>query len=159
MREIIQHVITILVRQLAILERQIRTVVNAVMPSLLDLPGVDPIVAGVLLAEAGDPRRFASPHHFASYCGAAPVERGSGQNRRQASQSRRKSSLKLGSPYSLYNGRGPPADGRRSIEEALRQITERWQDQALCSPASQDLYRSRDISSATADTSLCSCFL
>ena len=82
MREIIQHVITILVRQLAILERQIRTVVNAVMPSLLDLPGVGPIVAGVLLAEAGDARRFASPHHFASYCGAAPVERGSGENRR-----------------------------------------------------------------------------
>jgi len=81
-REIIQQVITTLVRQLAILERQIRTVVNAVMPSLLDLPGVGPIVAGVLLAEAGDARRFASPHHFASYCGAAPVERGSGENRR-----------------------------------------------------------------------------
>jgi transposase len=36
----------------------------------------------VLLAETGDPKRFASPHHFASYCGAAPMERGSGQNRR-----------------------------------------------------------------------------
>ena len=34
------------------------------MPSLLKLPGVGPIVAGVLLAETGDPRRFASPHHF-----------------------------------------------------------------------------------------------
>lgn len=52
------------------------------MPSLLDVLGVGPIVAGVLLAETGDPRRFASADHFASYCGAAPTERGSGQNRR-----------------------------------------------------------------------------
>jgi Transposase IS116/IS110/IS902 family/Phage capsid family len=52
------------------------------MPSLLQLPGVGPIVAGVSLPETRDPKRFASPHHFASYCGAAPVERGSGQNRR-----------------------------------------------------------------------------
>jgi transposase len=81
-REIIQQVITILLKQLAALEQQIRVVVSTVMPALLKLQGVGPIVAGVLLAETGDPRRFASPHHFASYCGAAPVERGSGQNRR-----------------------------------------------------------------------------
>jgi transposase len=71
-----------LLNQLAALEKQIRAAIYAVMPSLLELPGVGPIVAGVLLAETGDPKRFASPHHFASYCGAAPVERGSGQNRR-----------------------------------------------------------------------------
>ena len=81
-REIIQQVITVLLKQLAALEKQIRAAIHAVMPSLLKLPGVGPIVAGVLLAETGDPRRFASPHHFASYCGAAPVERGSGQNHR-----------------------------------------------------------------------------
>src|ERR1700751_3082999 len=52
------------------------------MPTLLKLPGVGPIVADVLLAETGDPQRFPSPDHFASYCGAAPVERGSGQNTR-----------------------------------------------------------------------------
>ncbi len=50
------------------------------MPGLLNAKGVGPIVAGVLLAEAGDPKRFASADHFASYCGAAPLERGSGQN-------------------------------------------------------------------------------
>jgi len=36
----------------------------------------------VAAAVKKNPKRFASPHHFASYCGAAPVERGSGQNRR-----------------------------------------------------------------------------
>lgn len=81
-REILQQVITTLIQQIAILEKQIRTVVHQIMPSLLDVLGVGPVVAGVLLAEAGDPRRFASAHHFASYCGVAPTERGSGQNRR-----------------------------------------------------------------------------
>ena len=79
-REVLQPVICTLVNQLKVLQRQIRLMVNDLMPSLLNVPGVGPIVAGVLLAEAGDPKRFASANHFASYCGAAPVERGSGQN-------------------------------------------------------------------------------
>lgn len=82
-REVLQQVITTLGKQLAFLEQQIRTAVDRAMSSLLDVSGVGPIVAGVLLAEAGDPRRFASADHFASDCGAAPVERGSGQNRRR----------------------------------------------------------------------------
>lgn len=52
------------------------------MPALLELSGVGAIVAGTLLAEVGDPQRFPTADHFASYCGAAPVERGSGQNSR-----------------------------------------------------------------------------
>jgi transposase len=78
-REILQQVMATLVRQLALLEKQIRKAVHQIMPSLWDIPGVGPIVAGVLLTETGDPRRFASADHFASYCGAAPTERGSGQ--------------------------------------------------------------------------------
>jgi transposase len=79
-REVLQPIICILVDQLKVLQRQIRLMVNNLMPDLLKVQGVGPIVAGVLLAEAGDPKRFASANHFASYCGAAPVERGSGQN-------------------------------------------------------------------------------
>jgi transposase len=71
-----------LVKQLRILKQQIETSVNKLMPRLWTVLGVGPILAGVLLAETGDPRRFATADHFASYCGAAPVERGSGQNRR-----------------------------------------------------------------------------
>src|SRR4030095_1881894 len=51
-------------------------------PGLLKIAGVGPVVAGVLLAETADPKRFPSADHFASYTGAAPVERGSGQNSR-----------------------------------------------------------------------------
>ena len=32
------------------------------------------VIAGTLLAEVGDPGRFPSEDHFASYCGAAPVK-------------------------------------------------------------------------------------
>ena len=81
-RNVIQQVIAVLLKQLAALEKQIQATIHVVMPSLLKLPGVGPIVAGVLLAETVDPKGFARPHHFASYRGAAPVERGSGQNRR-----------------------------------------------------------------------------
>lgn len=81
-REILKQVMCTLVSQLRKLKQHIQLLVNRLMPSLLEVPGVGPIVAGVLLAETGDARRFASSNHFASYCGAAPVERGSGQNRR-----------------------------------------------------------------------------
>ena len=79
-REVLQPVICTLVDQLKVLRRQIRLMVNNLMPGSLNDQGVGPVVAGVLLAEAGDPKRFASANHFASYCGAAPIERGSGQN-------------------------------------------------------------------------------
>lgn len=81
-REVLQQVIETLVRELKTLEHHIRVMVNKRMPSLLEIAGVGPVVAGVLLAETGDPKRFATVNHFASYCGAAPVERGSGQNTR-----------------------------------------------------------------------------
>ncbi len=51
-----------------------------IMPGLLEIAGVGPVVAGVLLSETADPKRFATAGHFPSYSGAAPVERGSGQN-------------------------------------------------------------------------------
>jgi transposase len=81
-REVLQRVLDTLARELKTLERRIRELVTKLMPCLLEVAGVGPIVAGVLLAETGDPKRFASADHFASYCGAAPVERGSGQNTR-----------------------------------------------------------------------------
>lgn len=52
------------------------------MPALLELPGIGATAAGTLLAEVGDPHRFPTADHFASYSGAAPVERGNGQNSR-----------------------------------------------------------------------------
>lgn len=81
-RAVLGEVIGTLIRQLSELEKQLRSIVRKIMPCLLELPGVGAIVGGALLAEVGDPRRFPSADHFASYCGAAPIERGSGQNSR-----------------------------------------------------------------------------
>lgn len=82
-REILEQIIQTLVAQLKELEKQLRRAVSARMPSLLDLPGVGTVVAGTVLAAVGDRQRFPSADHFANYCGAAPVERGSGQNTRR----------------------------------------------------------------------------
>jgi transposase len=81
-RAVLEEVIRTLILQLKELEKQLRSIVCTVMPALLELSGVGAIVAGTLLAEVGDPQRFPTADHFASYCGAAPVERGSGQNSR-----------------------------------------------------------------------------
>jgi transposase len=81
-RAVLEEVIYTLSSQLKALEKKLRSIVHTVMPALLELPGVGAIVAGTLLAEVGDPRRFPTADHFASYCGAAPIERGSGQNSR-----------------------------------------------------------------------------
>jgi transposase len=82
LKAILEQVIAVLVAQLKVLERQIRSLVERVMPQLLELRGVGVIVAGTLLAESGDFTRFAGQHSFAAYCGVAPIERGSGQNTR-----------------------------------------------------------------------------
>jgi transposase len=72
----------VLVEQLKVLERQIRSLVESVMPDLLELRGVGLIVTGTVLTEADDFTRMASQHAFAAYGGVTPVERGSGQNSR-----------------------------------------------------------------------------
>jgi len=81
-REILKQVIQTIASQLKELERRLHGLVTALKPHLLDLDGVGAVIAGTLLAEVGDVQRFPNEDHFASYCGAAPVERGSGQNSR-----------------------------------------------------------------------------
>jgi transposase len=60
------------------LKRELMASVKRIAPSLLEYRGVGPIVAATLLAEAGRIERFPNQHHFASYCGAAPIRWQSG---------------------------------------------------------------------------------
>jgi transposase len=46
--------------------------------TLLEVHGVGPIVAGLILAHVGDPTRFATRARFAAYNGTAPIEASSG---------------------------------------------------------------------------------
>ncbi len=50
--------------------------------TLTDIHGVGPVLAAKIVAHTGDVRRFPSRHHFASYCGTAPIEASSGDLRR-----------------------------------------------------------------------------
>ena len=80
-KESLERVVNTLKREVDTLERQIDQLVQSVAPGLLDLQGVGPVIAGLLLAEVGDIGRFKTQHHFASYCGAAPVPRESGASK------------------------------------------------------------------------------
>lgn len=56
--------------------------VGEVMPEVLEIQGVGKVLGATILSEVGDIERFRDQHGFASYCGAAPIERSSGQTRR-----------------------------------------------------------------------------
>ncbi len=81
-RSALTQVIHVLEEQLAELSEQMKTLVKTLAPALLELLGVGPVVASVILGEVGTIERFANEGQFASYCGAAPIERGSGKNSR-----------------------------------------------------------------------------
>ena len=64
------------------LEKQMKKHVEALLPELLEQQGIGVVLAGVILAETANPARFQTQDKFVSYCGAAPVMRGSGRNMR-----------------------------------------------------------------------------
>lgn len=68
--------------ELAAIKTRIRDAVDASGTTLIELHGVGPIVAGLILAHVGDPTRFATPERFASYNGTAPIEASSGPRKR-----------------------------------------------------------------------------
>jgi transposase len=59
-----------------------RVAVAASKTGLVDLTGIGPVVAALILGHTGDVARFASRHHFASYNGTAPIEASSGPKKR-----------------------------------------------------------------------------
>ena len=57
----------------------VKALVQASGSTLMDLPGVGPIVAARVLADVGDVARFADRNRFASWTGTAPIEASSGE--------------------------------------------------------------------------------
>jgi transposase len=68
--------------------KKLAAAVQASGTTLTAIFGVGPVVAAVVIGEAGDPARFAGRDHFAAYNGTAPVEVSSG-NRKVHRLSRR----------------------------------------------------------------------
>lgn len=64
------------------LKARTRLAVQASKTSLLEVYGVGPIVASLIVGHSGEVARFASRHHYASYNGTAPLEASSGPRTR-----------------------------------------------------------------------------
>jgi transposase len=69
-------------RDLVAIKARIGDAVAASNTTLLELHGVGPIVAGLVLAHVGDAARFATKARFAAYNGTAPIEASSGPRTR-----------------------------------------------------------------------------
>ena len=66
-------------KKIKALTKELKAMVKASGSSLMDLPGVGPIVAARVLADVGDVARFADRNRFASWTGTAPIEASSGE--------------------------------------------------------------------------------
>ena len=61
------------------LTKELKEMVLARGSTLMDLPGVGPVVAARILADVGDAARFADRNRFASWTGTAPLDASSGE--------------------------------------------------------------------------------
>ena len=66
-------------KKMKALTKELKTMVLARQSSLMDLPGVGPVVAARILADVGDVARFADRNRFASWTGTAPLDASSGE--------------------------------------------------------------------------------
>jgi transposase len=69
-------------RALARNAAQIQTAVTASKTTLTALHGIGPVLAAKILGHTSTITRFPTRHHYASYCGTAPIEASSGEHRR-----------------------------------------------------------------------------
>jgi len=59
--------------------KELKAMVQARGSTLMDLPGIGPVVAARILADVGDVARFADRNRFASWTGTAPLDASSGE--------------------------------------------------------------------------------
>ena len=63
-------------------DQEFKVMVLARGSTLMDLPGVGPVVAARILADVGDVARFVDRNRFASWTGTAPLDASSGEHMR-----------------------------------------------------------------------------
>ena len=66
-------------RKIKTLTKELKEMVLARGSTLMDLPGVGPVVAARILADVGDVARFVDRNRFASWTGTAPLDASSGE--------------------------------------------------------------------------------
>jgi len=141
------------------LGNELKAMVTASDSSLMELPGVGPIVAARVLADVGDVARFADRNRFASWTGTAPIEASSGEiirHRLSRAGNRRMNhmihiaaatQIRLDTPGRAYYRRKLAAGKTRA--EAMRCLKRRISD-ALYRQLLADARRQADIESEDA---------
>jgi len=66
-------------KKIKALTKELKAMVLARGSTLMDLPGVGPVVAARILADVGDVARFTDRNRFASWTGTAPLDASSGE--------------------------------------------------------------------------------
>ena len=66
-------------KKIKALTKELKAMVLASGSTLMELPGVGPVVAARTLADVGDVARFTDRNRFASWTGTAPIEASSGE--------------------------------------------------------------------------------
>ncbi len=125
-------------RDIATARARVTDAVTASGTSLLEIHGVGPIVAGLILGHVGDPTRFATADRFASYNGTAPIEASSGPRSRHRLNPRGNRTLNHALHLAAVTQVAHPTPGRayyqrklaegKSKKEALRALKRRISD-------------------------------
>jgi transposase len=68
--------------EIAAVKKRIVVAVAASKTSTVEVYGVGPVVAAIIVGHSGEVRRFATRHHYASYNATAPLEASSGPKKR-----------------------------------------------------------------------------
>ncbi len=66
-------------KKIKVLTKELKAMMLARGSTLMDLPGVGPVVAARILADVGDVARFTDRNRFASWTGTAPLDASSGE--------------------------------------------------------------------------------
>lgn len=137
--------------------KELKAMVLARDSTLMNLPGVGPVVAARILADVGDVARFADRNRFASWTGTAPLDASSGeQNRHRLSRAGNRrvnhmihiaavTQLRLDTEGRAYYRR-KRSEGKKPLE-ALRCLKRRISD-AIYRQLIQDTQRANDHLSA-----------
>jgi transposase len=71
--------LVVIEKKIKTLTKELKAMVIARGSTLMELPGVGPVVAARILADVGDVARFADRNRFASWTGTAPLDASSGE--------------------------------------------------------------------------------
>ena len=71
--------LVVIEKKIKTLTKELKALVIARGSTLMELPGVGPVVAARILADVGDVARFADRNRFASWTGTAPLDASSGE--------------------------------------------------------------------------------